>query len=110
MGSGVEGGITSPCLMSPYIKLVCCLKNIQNHFEDSFLLRARPLESSGQAGSRVFLIFLLKNQVFLLFKLNLNIALHPVKTKRGHPLESSGQAGCRVFLIFFTQKPSVLII
>ncbi len=42
-----------------------------------------PLESSGQAGSCVFLVFHLKNQVFLLFKLTLNMATHPVMTSIG---------------------------
>ncbi|WP_212751299.1 hypothetical protein, partial [Pseudoalteromonas sp. S1609] len=36
--------------------------------------RGHPLESSGQAGSCVFLIFLFKNQVFSSFKLILNMA------------------------------------
>jgi len=45
--------------------------------------RGHPLESSGQAGSCVFLIFLFKNQVFLLFKLILNMATHPVMISIG---------------------------
>ena len=45
--------------------------------------RGHPLESSGQAGSCVSLIFLFKNQVFLLFKLNLNMATHLVMTSIG---------------------------
>ena len=39
-----------------------------------------PLESSGQAGSCVFLIFLFKNQALLLYKLTLNMTMHPVMT------------------------------
>ena len=42
-----------------------------------------PLENSGQAGSCVILIFLFKKQVFLLFKLNLNMTTHLVMTSIG---------------------------
>jgi len=45
--------------------------------------KGHPLESSGQAGSCVFLIFLFKNQVFLLFKLNLNMTTQLVMTSIG---------------------------
>ena len=48
-----------------------------------------PLESSGQAGSCVFLVFHLKNQVFLLFKLTLNMAIHPVMTSIGMNIHQS---------------------
>ena len=48
-----------------------------------------PLENSGQAGSCVFLIFLFKNQVFLLFKLTLNMAIHPVMTSIGVNMHQS---------------------
>ena len=46
------------------------------YFSAFLELRGHPLENSGQAGSCVFLIFLFKNQVFLLFKLNLNMTTH----------------------------------
>jgi len=89
---------------------------------DNLQQRGHPLESSGQAGSCVFLIFYSKNQVLLFFKLTLNMTMHPVMTSigvnmhqspiweslRGHPLESSGQAGSCVFLIFLFKKPSVV--
>ena len=48
-----------------------------------------PLESSGQAGSCVSLIFLFKNQVFLLFKLNLNMTTHLVMTSIGVNMHQS---------------------
>jgi hypothetical protein len=41
------------------------------------------LEISDQAGSCIFLIFLFKNQVFLLFKLTLNMTTHLVITSIG---------------------------
>ena len=51
--------------------------------------RGHPLENSGQAGSCVFLIFLFKNQVFLLFKLNLNMTTHLVMTSIGVNMHQS---------------------
>ena len=45
---------------------------------DNLQQRGHPLESSGQAGSCVFLIFYSKNQVLLFFKLTLNMTMHPV--------------------------------
>ena len=52
-------------------------------------LKGHPLESSGQAGSCVFLIFLFKNQVFLLFKLNVNMTTHLVMTSIGVNMHQS---------------------
>ncbi|CAD2223024.1 exported hypothetical protein [Pseudoalteromonas sp. 3J6] len=51
--------------------------------------RGHPLECSGQAGSCVFLIFLFKNQVFLSFKLTLNMATHSVMTSIGVNIHQS---------------------
>ena len=48
-----------------------------------------PLESFGQAGSCVFLVFLFKNQVLSLFKLNLNMTMHPVMTLIGVNMHQS---------------------
>jgi len=63
--------------------------HIGENFGSELMIMGSPIRSSGQAGSCVFLVFHLKNQVFLSFKLNLNMTTHPVITSIGVNMHQS---------------------